>query len=345
MSDYMLEKERITTTSARPPGVSSDVPEDYGCHVPGSDEELDVATSIICSMLFVFGVVYCLFGYRCFKAVMFLTGFMFGSVVVYLICQEESLLPTFGNAGVAIGAGILFGLVTMLVQYVGLFMTGFHSGLLTGVVVVLVMDTFRRPATVWVTVGILIGCGLLLAVLTLYWQKGLTVLGTSLYGGAVMAASLDYFVERFLMMHWVWDKVKVAPFITKPTCWLSWVLLAVWPLAVAVGIAIQVAVTGRGTYHQQTLPSRKSRQANASRLRNRQTGENQQQRRFRYLYQVRTAHGDVISQSYIQSLQHKVSPAHHCSSSVRSDATPGTSFNQPPESTETTMTRVPWDKV
>lgn len=38
-------------------------------------------------------------GYRCFKAVMFLTGFMSGSLVVYVICLQEKLLPSYGNAG------------------------------------------------------------------------------------------------------------------------------------------------------------------------------------------------------------------------------------------------------
>lgn len=38
-------------------------------------------------------------GYRCFKAVMFLTGFIFGSIIVYLICLQEKLLPAYGNAG------------------------------------------------------------------------------------------------------------------------------------------------------------------------------------------------------------------------------------------------------
>lgn len=38
-------------------------------------------------------------GYRCFKASMFLTGFTFGSAVVYLICLQEYLMPQYGNVG------------------------------------------------------------------------------------------------------------------------------------------------------------------------------------------------------------------------------------------------------
>jgi hypothetical protein len=74
---------------------------------------------------------------------------------------------------VALGAGLLFGLITMLVQYVGLFMTGFHTGLFSGVVALATAEQFRwQPATVWTSAAVLLGCGLLAAVLNLYWQKG-----------------------------------------------------------------------------------------------------------------------------------------------------------------------------
>ena len=45
-------------------------------------------------------------------------------------------------------------------------------------------------------VGILLASGLLLAILTLYFQKGLTILGTAISGGAIMSATLDYFIEK-----------------------------------------------------------------------------------------------------------------------------------------------------
>ena len=40
------------------------------------------------------------------------------------------------NALIAVCAGVLFGLITLLVQYVGLFMLGFHSGLLLGMIII-----------------------------------------------------------------------------------------------------------------------------------------------------------------------------------------------------------------
>ena len=42
-------------------------------------------------------------GYRCFKAVMFLSGFIFGGTVVYVICQEEKIVNHNLSPGAIIG--------------------------------------------------------------------------------------------------------------------------------------------------------------------------------------------------------------------------------------------------
>lgn len=78
---------------------------------------------------------------------------------------------------------------------------------------------------------------------------GLTVLGTSVYGGAIMAGALDYFIEKLLMVHWVWDRVALRKSIQP--CWFSWIVLSVWPAMVVFGLITQFAITGRGIHHQQ----------------------------------------------------------------------------------------------
>lgn len=101
---------------------------------------------------------------------MYFTGFIFASLVVYLICLEENVLPMWSNVLIGISAGILFGLITLLVQYVGLFMLGFHSGLLLGLVGICVADPWIQPETPWISVGILLLSGLVMALLNLYFQ-------------------------------------------------------------------------------------------------------------------------------------------------------------------------------
>lgn len=188
-------------------------------------------------------------GYRFFKATMFLTGFIFGSVLTYLICLEEDLLPLEGKIGVALAAGILCGLITMLVQYVGLFMTGLHFGILIGVAALIIMELFYHPSTKWITIGILFGSGLVFALFTLYFQKGLTILGTSIFGGAQIVVALDYYIEMFMMVNFVWDRMKAVR--SEPICWYSWTILGLWPLAFIIGVIAQWRLTGKGFDHHE----------------------------------------------------------------------------------------------
>jgi hypothetical protein len=55
----------------------------------------NVVTATICGLYFMFAVLCTFFGYRCFKALMFFTGFIFASIVVYLVRGIQS--PTLLN--------------------------------------------------------------------------------------------------------------------------------------------------------------------------------------------------------------------------------------------------------
>lgn len=180
---------------------------------------------------------------------MFLTGFIFGSLVTYLVCLEEDFLPFAGKVGVALTAGVLCGLITMLVQYVGLFMTGFHLGLLLAVAGLVILEQFHHPHTGWICIGLMFGVGLLFALLTLKFQKCLTILGTSAFGAAMLVVALDYFVEMFMIVMYVWDRIKATH--SAEVCWFSWLILALWPITFVIGAAAQWRVTGRGFDHHE----------------------------------------------------------------------------------------------
>lgn len=180
---------------------------------------------------------------------MFLTGFIFGSLVTYLICLEENLLPLEGKIGVSIGAGVLCGLITMLVQYVGLFMTGFHFGLLLAIGALIIMELFFHPSTKWIPIGLMIGVGVIFALLILYFQRSFTMLGTSIFGAALMVVGLDYYIEMFHMINYVWDRVKAEE--SDSICWFSWIILGVWPFAFIIGALTQWRITGRGFDHNE----------------------------------------------------------------------------------------------
>lgn len=188
-------------------------------------------------------------GYRYFKSTMFATGFLFGSLVTYLICLEENFLPLEGKIGVAVGSGILCGLITMLVQYVGLFMTGFHLGLLLAVAGLIVTEWFVHPQTKWVPIGAVLGTGLTCALLCLRFQRAITFLSTSILGSAMMSVGVDYFVGHFQVLFYSLDRLKA---VRSPSmCWFMWLVLALWPLASVLGCVAQCHLTGRKCDHRE----------------------------------------------------------------------------------------------
>ncbi|XP_069762675.1 transmembrane protein 198-like isoform X2 [Narcine bancroftii] len=219
------------------------------------EREYQLVPSIICAMCCIFGVIYCFFGYRCFKAVMFLCGLMFGSIIIFLLCYKERVLDielsVEASAGIGLGIGILCGLVTMLVRSVGLFMIGLVLGLLVATVTLIVMEQFYHPHTIWIPLGLLIGIGMLFAVLTLQWQKLFTIISTAVFGGAIMTLTVDYFIELLLLAQYIYERLKIAP--SLPICWYSWVILGIWPLLSILGIVVQWKLTAEGYSHTEEL--------------------------------------------------------------------------------------------
>ena len=178
---------------------------------------------------------------------MFLTGFIFGSLIAYVICLEEHLLPLEGKIGVTLTAGLLCGLITMLVQYIGLFTIGFHFGLQLAIAALVVVEQFVHPSTAWIPIGAMFGGGLILALLALYFQRSFVILGTSLFGAGLMVFGLDYFIERYLLMAYIWDRVKADR--SEAVCWFSWIILGLWPLVFVVGSIVQWRLTAKGFDH------------------------------------------------------------------------------------------------
>nr|KAG5695222.1 hypothetical protein BaRGS_008050 [Batillaria attramentaria] len=229
--------------------MTTAAPDDGDLQCDYINTSYSIVAAILSVMCFMFGVLYTFFGYRFFKAVMFLTGFIFASVLVYTICIEEDALPPEGNIGVTVGAGILCGLVTMLVQYVGIFLTGFHFGVALAVGALIIVEQFVHPGTKWIPIGVLVGVGIIFAVVSLKFQKAMTILGTSILGGALMVTCLDYFIEQAAMMQYVWDRMKGDK--SQAMCWYSWVILGCWPFCCLVGALVQWRITGMGVDHRE----------------------------------------------------------------------------------------------
>ncbi|XP_061731447.1 transmembrane protein 198-like isoform X1 [Nerophis ophidion] len=274
------------------------------------ERKYDIIPAVICSMCCLFGIIYCFFGYRCFKAVMFLSGLMFGSVIIFLLCHKEHVLDTQlsveASAGIGLGIGLLCGLVTMLVRSVGLFMTGLLLGLLLALAALLLAQHFYTPATLWVPLGALLGSGMLFAVLTLQWQKLFTVVSTAVFGAAIMTVCADYFVEMLALATHAYQCLRLTP--GPPLCWYSWVILGIWPALSLVGVLMQWKLTQDSFSHTEVVLSRRQKRVQLMRIRQKEGKKRQQAGGQEGTYRrkatpLKPYAGDLLAPSYLQSLR------------------------------------------
>lgn len=94
-----------------------------------------------------------------------------------------------------------------------------------------------------------------------------------------------------------------------PPCW-GGLLICIYPVVIIFSILVQCFITAWRIDHKQRAHSRRRHNHHRASSRPRETREEARQRKYRYLYQVRTARGDIISQVWPSSRTqtHKQNP-------------------------------------
>ena len=162
--------------------------------------------------------------------------------------EQEGLLPPEGTLGCAVGAGILLGLLSMLLPYVGLILTGFSLGAGVAAAIMVAVEQFVHPPTRWIPTGVFLLLGLIFGILGVKFPKGITIIGTSVIGSAVGLASVDYFLELSRASLYLWDRLMATE--SDLLCWYSWLMLALWPAITLFGVLVQWKCTGSGVDHR-----------------------------------------------------------------------------------------------
>lgn len=232
--------------------------------------EYDVVPAAACAICAIFGLLYTFFGFKFFKAVMFITGLMLGGSLTWLICKnaEAEVLGTGGAIGISFAAGLMTGLITMLLEMVGLFITGFVLGGLLGIsALVSILYLAPEPLSRWSSLGLILGVGLLFALATLYWKKALVIIATSGTGAFLLTVSVDYFVEEFRAVRIILAALHQLKDDPKPDlCWISWILLVIWPFVTLIGLIIQFRVTSKTKKERSTVVRGRKQKKNSSKI-------------------------------------------------------------------------------
>lgn len=139
----------------------------------------------------------------------FLTGFTTGTMIIYFILNEHRILNFYENLIIAISIGVLFALVSLLVQYIGIFLLGVTSSSILICFVLIIIDLFYKNNSIWLCISLLFFCAIILASLTLKFQKSMSILNTSIIGSALFTSGIDYFIEKNYLMDHIYDLLKV----------------------------------------------------------------------------------------------------------------------------------------
>ena len=134
------------------------------------------------------GAIQCFFGYRIFKIILGLIGFITGGALAgaigYGISGEEGVAFLSAIVGGAIGAALLIAL-----YFIGVFLIGAFLGGLMGVILFGVSNTSPEPA-------VLLILALIGGVIALIFQKFMIILSTSFGGSWSMVTGIAYFTIR-----------------------------------------------------------------------------------------------------------------------------------------------------
>lgn len=93
--------------------------------------------------------------------------------------------------------------------------------------------------------------------------------------------------------------MKASP--DPPPCW-GGLLIYIYPMVIVFSMLVQCFITAWRVDHRSRARSRRRHIHHRASSRPRETREEARQRKYRYLYQVRTARGDIISQVAYSSL-------------------------------------------
>lgn len=147
---------------------------------------------------------------------------------------------------------ILFGLISALLQYVGLFINGFCFGLIISIITFILYDiknrTYGLTTSFWLIIGLILFLGLIFAILTLRFQKFMLILTSSCLAGVCQILVLDYFLQLSVLLRFIHKRLLFE--LTPILCIRHWIIVFVLPIIMLFGIVIQYTWTGRNYDHR-----------------------------------------------------------------------------------------------
>ena len=141
--------------------------------------------NVIIGLSILFGAVQCFFGYRIFKIILGLMGFLIGGVLAaamgFAVSEQEIIALVSGLVGGIIGAALM-----VVLYFVGIFLIGAFLGGVLGTVLFAVAETYPEPV-------VLLILAVITGVIALIFQKFMIIVATGFGGAWSVVTGIAYF--------------------------------------------------------------------------------------------------------------------------------------------------------
>lgn len=165
-------------------------------------------------------------------------------MLTYFICIERSNLSTVYILLITGAVAIFIGILCTTVQFCGQFTCGLVAGFCISMAFLLgFASLFPGYNTISIPLGIMITISVAFAGIGVWWKRALIVM-SSIFGGAFIAAGLDYFVEDMWLCRYSLKKIFLAT-TGGELCLVSWLTGGVWPLLTVIGLLVQFLKTAK----------------------------------------------------------------------------------------------------
>ncbi|XP_057686255.1 transmembrane protein 198-like [Corythoichthys intestinalis] len=264
-----------------------------------------VVPSVVCFICLLFGFIYCFLGYRCFKMIIFFSGFLSGSASVFWLYHikpvSEAHTGTETKAGIILGVGVLCGLASLLVTTLGLLLCGLQLSGLFCCATLVIFSQFHNVVPTWMPLSVIMASSVCAAVLALRWQRLFIITYTSAFGATTVMLCVDYFVGAFMLLDQVYDMFSQKS--PLPLCWFNWATTGIGPLLGAISMLAQWKCTAKGVFHTESMLPKKKKPAKKHKYKEcRRRPQHYRQRRPPLLKRYA---GDVLAPSHLQSLRER----------------------------------------
>jgi len=223
----------------------------------------------IMSATILVGLAWIFAGYRLLKPALFIAGFILFYYIGYNVLSNFTKLADWINMCISAGAGILGGVLLVLVFKIGVFIMGFIFGAVVAIVVVsftplnslIVSNVSNSMWTYWVFLGCIVGLGILVGIFAIVLTRPIVIFVTSWNGAFLVMSAIDRLTN--------WNKLHIISGIFShavPFRSLSWtdyqtyVIFGGLIVLALAGIVIQAKFTARNHHHDpEVMKNRKPR--------------------------------------------------------------------------------------